>query len=236
MSKPKKCKCCQVEFTPFKSTQKFIDVSHEKNWLNNTEEGKKELVKRTEKYLADIEKKRLRQAEKNKSAIEWQQKANANWKKFKAEQNSELRSYQANIVLTKKVVQKWASLRDIYHDYDFCIACSKPFFKGERTNSSHFFKAELYSGTIFHPHNLNISCVTCNQYNDGNLAQYRPNLIDKISGSEFEHLEKLAFSNREFKYEISWLKKLRESVNVLIKKQEFDNDFIFELLQEIGLD
>ncbi len=235
MSKPKKCKCCQVEFTPFKSTQKFIDVSHEKNWLNNTEEGKKELVKRTEKYLADIEKKRLRQAEKNKSAIEWQQKANANWKKFKAEQNSELRSYQANIVLTKKVVQKWASLRDIYHDYDFCIACLKPFFKGERTNSSHFFKAELYSGTIFHPHNLNISCVTCNQYNDGNLAQYRPNLIDKISGSEFEHLEKLAFSNREFKYEISWLKKLRESVNVLIKKQEFNNDYIFELLQEIGL-
>jgi hypothetical protein len=236
MSKPKKCKCCQVEFTPFKSTQKFIDVSHEKNWLNSTEEGKKELVKRTEKYLADIEKKRLRQAEKNKSAIEWQQKANANWKKFKIEQNSELRSYQANIVLTKKVVQKWASLRDIYHDYDFCIACLKPFFKSERTNSSHFFKAELYSGTIFHPHNLNISCVTCNQYNDGNLAQYRPNLIDKISGSEFEHLEKLAFSNREFKYEISWLKKLRESVNVLIKKQEFNNDFIFELLQEIGLD
>jgi hypothetical protein len=240
MAKSKICNCgCGTEFVPTKLGQKQVNQSHYITWLINTLEGQKkqaEAKEKAKKIIAKAEKKRLRQAEKNKSAIEWQQKANANWKKFKAEQNSELRSYQANIVLTKKVVQKWASLRDIYHDYDFCIACSKPFFKGERTNSSHFFKAELYSGTIFHPHNLNISCVTCNQYNDGNLAQYRPNLIDKISGSEFEHLEKLAFSNREFKYEISWLKKLRESVNVLIKKQEFDNDFIFELLQEIGLD
>lgn len=101
MSKPKKCKCCGVEFTPFKSTQKFIDVHHEKNWLNNTEEGKKELVKRTEKYLADIEKKRLRQAEKNKSAIEWQKTVLSGDKKKISKLKKELIDYSE--VLQKKV-------------------------------------------------------------------------------------------------------------------------------------
>ena len=176
-----------------------------------------------------------KRAKKNKSAIEWQKKANENWKKFKVEQKTENRSYQANIVLTKKDVQKWSSLRDVAMGINTCIACQKTFFKGERTNASHHFKAELYSGTIFNPHNLNISCVTCNQYNDGNLAEYTPNLIDKIGIEQFTHLKQLAFSNREFRYDVEWLKELRSKTNQWIKSNNFDNSNLFEMLKEIDL-
>ena len=233
MSKPKKCKCCQVEFTPFKSTQKFIDVSHEKNWLNNTEEGKKELVKRTEKYLADIEKKRLKQAEKNKSAIEWQQKANANWKKFKIEQKKENLTYQQELILTKNVFQKWIRLRDTHRKT--CISCRKNLSDKERINASHFYKAELFSGVIFYPFNLWKSCITCNMFNDGNLAEYTPNLIAEIGQNEFDTLTELAMRTKQFSYERAWLVSFRKYVNQLIKKQDYNNAKIFLMLKEIGL-
>jgi len=233
MSKPKKCKCCQVEFTPFKSTQKFIDISHEKNWLNNTEEGKKELVKRTEKYLADIEKKRLRQTEKNKSAIEWQQKANDNWLKFKREQKKETRSYQQELILTKNVFQSWIRLRDKYR-YE-CISCRKKLAANERVNASHYFKAELFSGVIFHPFNLWKSCITCNMFNDGNLAQYTPYLIEEIGQIQFDRLKLIANKTKEFTYDRTWLIDFRKKVNKLIKLDNTYSQEIIKELEKIGL-
>ena len=209
MTKPKKCKCCGVEFTPFKSTQKFIDVSHEKNWLNNTEEGKKELVKRTEKYLADIEKKRLRQAEKNKSAIEWQQKANANWKKFKVQEKKKLVDYEG---AAKKEIQKWVRHRD--KDLP-CISCGVK--DTDLWDGGHYKKAEIYSGLIFNENNIHRQCRKCNRYLGGNEANFRNGLVERYGIDYVVELELKANELRNYKYTNEELIEIRKKYSLLNK-------------------
>lgn len=228
--KPKKCLCgCGELFTPYQLGQKFVSQSHYINWLLNTEAGQEESNRAKEKARKQIAKKE----EKNKSVIEWQRKANENWKKFKTEQKKENLTYQQELILTKNVLQKWIRLRD--SGRKTCISCRKPLFDGERINASHYYKAELFSGVIFHPYNLWKSCVTCNMFNDGNLAEYTPNLIAEIGENEFNKLTELAKGTKQFTYERSWLINFRKYVNQLIKKQDYNNAKIFLMLREINL-
>jgi hypothetical protein len=230
MAKSKICNCgCGAEFIPTKIGQKQLSQSHYITWLINTPEGQKKQAEAKEKAKKIIEKKEA----KNKSAIDWQQKANDNWPKFKREQKKETRSYQQELILTKNVFQSWIRLRDKYRDE--CISCRKKLAANERVNASHYFKAELFSGVIFHPFNLWKSCITCNMFNDGNLAEYTPNLIAEIGQNEFDTLTELAMRTKQFSYERAWLVSFRKYVNQLIKKQDYNNAKIFLMLKEIVL-
>ena len=109
--KAKICNCgCGTEFIPTKLGQKQVNKSHYITWLIHTPQGQKKQAEAREKAKKIIVKKE----EKNKSAIEWQEKANKNWAKFKREQKKETRSYQQELILTKKPIQKWCVLRDKY--------------------------------------------------------------------------------------------------------------------------
>jgi hypothetical protein len=86
MAKIKICNCgCGTEFIPAKLGQKQVNQSHYITWLIHTPEGQKKQAEAKEKAKKIIANKEA----KNKSAIEWQQKANDNWLKFKREQKKE---------------------------------------------------------------------------------------------------------------------------------------------------
>jgi hypothetical protein len=180
-----------------------------------------------------IKKAQEKSDKKNKSAIEWQKKANENWKKFKVELKKENLTYQQQLILTKNVFQKWIRLRDSQRTN--CISCRKPLAETERINASHFYKAELFSGVIFHPFNLWKSCITCNMFNDGNLAEYAPNLILEIGQNEFDKLTELAMRTKQFNYERAWLIEFRKYINQLIKSKLFDNNLVLEKLKLINI-
>jgi hypothetical protein len=230
MAKSKICNCgCGTEFVPSKLGQKQVSQSHYITWLIHTQEGQKKQAEAKEKAKKIIEKKEA----KNKSAIEWQQKANDNWLKFKREQKKETRSYQQELILTKNVFQSWIRLRDKYRDE--CISCRKKLAANERVNASHYFKAELFSGVIFHPFNLWKSCITCNMFNDGNLAQYTPYLIEEIGQIQFDRLTLIANKTKEFTYDRTWLIDFRKKVNKLIKLDNTYSQEIIKELEKIGL-
>jgi hypothetical protein len=230
MAKSKICNCgCGAEFVPAKLGQKQVNQSHYITWLIHTPEGQKKQAEAKEKAKKIIEKKEA----KNKSAIEWQQKANDNWLKFKREQKKETRSYQQELILTKNVFQSWIRLRDKYRDE--CISCRKKLAANERVNASHYFKAELFSGVIFHPFNLWKSCITCNMFNDGNLAQYTPYLIEEIGQIQFDRLKLIANKTKEFTYDRTWLIDFRKKVNKLIKLDNTYSQEIIKELEKIGL-
>lgn len=229
--KTKICNCgCGTEFVPAKLGQKQLNQSHYITWLIHTPDGQKKQAQAREKAKKIIVKKE----EKNKSAIEWQEKANKNWAKFKREQKKETRSYQQELILTKRPIQKWCVLRDKYANNKKCISCQRE-FNGTPINGGHHFKAELFSGTIFHPNNIWSQCVGCNQYNDGNLAEYTPNLISKIGLEEFNHLKKLSIEYKVFSYPINWLREFRAIVEKKIRNNDYDCNSILDKLAELKI-
>ena len=72
----------------------------------------------------------------------------------KAIARNEIKSYAQRLGEAKKVFQKWIRLRDKDKP---CISCGT--ISSSVWDGGHFKKAELYSGVIFHEHNVNIQCA-----------------------------------------------------------------------------
>ncbi len=106
----------------------------------------------------------------------------------------------------KRWFQKWIRWRDRALP---CISCGSIFAKWD---GGHYFKAELYSGLIFHEMNCNKQCAYCNGPKmHGNLAPYRIGLVEKYGKLAVEGLEEISDSMRSYKY-------TREEYNEIIEK------------------
>ncbi len=113
----------------------------------------------------------------------------------KAIARNEIKSYAQRLGEAKKVFQKWIRLRDKDKP---CISCGT--ISSSVWDGGHFKKAELYSGVIFHEHNVNIQCGKCNRFLGGNELNYRTGLIAKIGEQAVLNLEHLAEMSRMKKY------------------------------------
>lgn len=91
--------------------------------------------------------------------------------------------------------QKWARLRDANEP---CISCGITY--ATAWHGSHYFDAGVYSGTIFHPMNINKSCDQCNLFKHGNKPGYRMGLVKKYGEDAVINLEVLAVEKRQYKY------------------------------------
>ena len=91
--------------------------------------------------------------------------------------------------------QRWIRLRDKDKP---CISCGT--ISSSVWDGGHFKKAELYSGVIFHEHNVNLQCGKCNRFLGGNELNYRTGLIAKIGEQAVLNLEHLAEMSRMKKY------------------------------------
>jgi hypothetical protein len=81
---------------------------------------------------------------------------------------------------------KYVRLRD---QYDGCISCDKPLTWKGQWHASHYHPRGRSSFLRFNLWNVHKSCSVCNSHLSGNLANYRPRLIEKIGQDKFDYLE-----------------------------------------------
>jgi hypothetical protein len=115
-----------------------------------------------------------------------------------------IKSYSQRLGEAKRVFQKWIRMRD--KDLP-CISCGAKV--ASVWDGGHFKKAELYSGVIFHEHNVWRQCGKCNRYLGGNELNYRVGLIAKIGEQAVKELEQLAESTRTKKYSNEELEQIK---------------------------
>lgn len=119
----------------------------------------------------------------------------------------------------KATFQKWVRMRDEKLN---CISCN---YWANRFDGGHYFKAEIYSGLIFHPHNVNKQCsMRCNNMLHGAEAEYRIGLVAKIGERAVKDLETLKDKLRQYKYTKEQLTEINQYYKTKIKNRDFSND------------
>lgn len=96
----------------------------------------------------------------------------------------------------KKSFQRWVRERD--KDLP-CISCN--IYDKDQYDGGHYFKAELFSGLIFHENNCHKQCRRCNRYLGGNEIQYRIGLINRKGVKFIEDLEYISNDKRVYKFD-----------------------------------
>ncbi len=113
----------------------------------------------------------------------------------------------------KKPFQKFIRLRDAERN---CISCNTP--TTTIWDGGHFYKAEIYSGLIFHENNCHKQCRKCNTFLGGNENNYRLGLIDRYGIDYVEALDVLANETRQYKYSREELANLKRKYNKKIRE------------------
>jgi len=149
-----------------------------KDWLFGSEQGK-ELLKRTNVRA----KKQVQQFER---------------KEFK-KKKIESKSIAVLIIEARQPFQKLIRIRDHRKG---CICCKNilPFEIG-KYDAGHYFKAELYSGLIFHPDNVHGQMVYCNQYLHGNESGYTNGIVKRIGWERYQKLNAIKDSIKSYKWD-----------------------------------
>jgi len=86
----------------------------------------------------------------------------------------------------RAIVQELARIRD---RNDGCISCHMGTNYGGAWHGSHFRPAGNNAAVQFHLWNIHKACAQCNLFKGGNLAEYRPRLVEKIGVERVEWLE-----------------------------------------------
>jgi hypothetical protein len=159
-----------------------------KDWLLNSEEGKKKLASSI--ILA-----------KNKVKKEIKKKAYKEKKEWK-DQN---KSIQRLIQDARKPFQKYIRLKD---ENKPCISCGNHY--AEIFDAGHYFKAELYSGMIFDERNVHKQCRKCNSILHGNESNYRIGLMHRYGEKFVLELENDAIFQRDKKFTREELLSIKE--------------------------
>jgi hypothetical protein len=135
------------------------------------------------------------------------------WLKKKKQMKENLQTKSDYIKILQILVNRFVKLRD---EGLPCISCQKE-IKGKK-DSGHYFSVGNYPSVRFDLRNINSQCINCNQYNGGNLIEYRKHLINKIGQIEFDELDRLAHQNRQ--YTINEIKDLIKEYKEKIKQIE----------------
>jgi len=125
----------------------------------------------------------------------------------------------------KAPFQKLIRIRD---HRQLCICCDKllPFNIGEY-DAGHYFKAELYTGLIFHPHNVHGQRVYCNQHLHGNESGYTNGIIRRIGWSNYQHLNFIKDKLKSYKWDrqsLIEMKKYYQNELKLVEKGKMIKD------------
>lgn len=93
----------------------------------------------------------------------------------------------------RRIVQKIARIRD---RNDGCISCHMGTNYGGQWHGSHYRSHGGCSSLQFHLWNIHKSCSQCNLHKSGNIAEYRPRLIQKIGSERVDWLDMQPKSQR----------------------------------------
>jgi hypothetical protein len=112
------------------------------------------------------------------------------------------------------VINRYVRLRDAHLG---CVSCDKPASWGGQWHCSHFRSVGAAPHIRFNLWNMNKSCSQCNSHLSGNLAGYRPALIEKIGQARVDWLE----SNQAVaRHDIPYLKRLKAVFSKKLRRLE----------------
>lgn len=114
----------------------------------------------------------------------------------------------------REIVQKIARLRD---RHDGCISCHMGANYGGVWNGSHFRPAGNNSAVQFHLWNIHKACAQCNLFKGGNIAAYRPRLVEKIGADRVEWLES---QNQPVKRNVPYLIRFKAVMGKRLRRME----------------
>lgn len=114
----------------------------------------------------------------------------------------------------REIVQKIARLRD---RNDGCISCHMGPNYGGQWHGSHFRPAGNNSAVQFNLWNIHKACAQCNLFKGGNIAAYRPRLVEKIGADRVEWLES---QTQTVKRDIAYLKRFKSVMGKKLRRME----------------
>ena len=177
-----------------------------KEWLRSTENGLN--------YIKSTVIKAKREVNKDKA-------------KEKEEIKESLKTIAQLKTDVKKPFQKLIRIRDKGKS---CICCDKILsFNIGDFDGGHLFKAELFSGVVFHPNNVNGQSVYCNQHLHGNEAEYLSRLPLRIGQEATDKLKDLAIKTKNYKWSRIELKELKEHYRRELREVERGSKSIDEV-------
>ena len=101
------------------------------------------------------------------------------------------------------VINRYVRLRDAHLG---CISCNKPASWGGQWHCSHFRSVGAAPHIRYNLWNMHRSCSVCNNFLSGNIAGYRPKLIEKIGQAKVDWLE----CNQDIvRHDIDYLKRIK---------------------------
>lgn len=154
----------------------------------------------------------------NKSRITGKKRAEKEEKQRKYKEKLENKSIQRLIQEARTPFQKLIRIRDHCKK---CICCDRPLpFNIGDYDAGHYLKAQLYTGLIFHPDNVNGQLIYCNKYEHGNENGYKDGLIKRIGLDRYNNLNNIKNSLKEYKYSKEQLIKMKNYYNKELKLVE----------------
>lgn len=122
------------------------------------------------------------------------------------------------------VINRYVRLRDAHLG---CISCDKPANWGGQWHCSHFRSVGAAAHLRFNLWNMNKSCSACNNFLSGNIAGYRPKLIEKIGQAKVDWLE---CNQGLVRHDIPYLKRLKavfaKKVRRIEQRQEVSHSWV----------
>lgn len=112
------------------------------------------------------------------------------------------------------IANRYARVRDAK---DGCISCDKPASWHGQWHGSHFRSVGAASAVRFNLWNIHKACSVCNNHLSGNIAEYRPRLIEKIG---IEKVDWLQSQNQLVRHSIEYLEKYKRVIGKRLKRME----------------
>jgi hypothetical protein len=112
------------------------------------------------------------------------------------------------------IVNKYVRLRDKHLG---CVSCDRPASWDGQWHASHLRSVGAASAIRFHLWNIHKACSICNNYLSGNLASYRPMLVERIGAEKVDWLYE---QNQTVKHEIEYLKRFKAVMGKRLRRME----------------
>lgn len=113
------------------------------------------------------------------------------------------------------VFNKYVRLRDIKFG---CVSCDKPSDWQGQWHASHYYSRGHSSLLRFNLWNVHKSCSICNNHLSGNIAEYTPELINRIGQGKVDWLS--INKSKVASYDIEWIKRAIKITRKAIKRLE----------------
>lgn len=126
----------------------------------------------------------------------------------------QLKTRQKWLAECQAIANKYARIRDAK---DGCISCDKPASWDGQWHGSHFRSVGAASAVRFNLWNIHKACSVCNHHLSGNIAEYKPRLVEKIGAERVAWLES---QNQLVRYEIDYLKKYKRVMSMRLRRME----------------